>query len=144
VPGEPVPGDAGLRAANARLRGLLAERDAEVSALRAGLEAALERERRLELRMAELERRLGMDSSDSGTPSSKEPIGAKQARRARQQSERERSKDRKRGGQPGHRGRGLSRDPDPDGTETAEPPAECRSGVPGRGGPRGLAVGAGH
>jgi transposase len=127
VPGEPVPGDAGLRAANARLRGLLAERDAEVSALRAGLEAALERERRLELRMAELERRLGMDSSDSGTPSSKEPIGAKQARRARQQSERERSKDRKRGGQPGHRGRGLSRDPDPDGTETAEPPAECRS-----------------
>ena len=84
-------------------------------------------ERRLELRMAELERRLGMDSSDSGTPSSKERIGAKEARRARQQSERERRKDRKRGGQPGHQGKGLSRDPDPDDTETAEPPARCRS-----------------
>jgi transposase len=67
-----------------------------------------------------------MDSSDSGTPSSKERIGAKQARRARQQSERERRKDRKRGGQPGHEGRGLQRDPDPGETKTAEPPAECR------------------
>ena len=127
MPDEPVTGDAGLRAANARLRGLLADRDAEVSALRAGLEAALERERRLELRMAELERRLGMDSSDSGTPSSKERIGAKEARRARQQSERERRKDRRRGGQPGHQGKGLSRAPDPDDTETAERPAQCRS-----------------
>ena len=107
MPDEPAPGDAGLRAANARLRGLLADRDAEVSALRAGLEAALERERRLELRLAELERRLAMDSTDSGTPSSKERIGAKEARRARQQSERERRKDRKRGGQPGHQGKGL-------------------------------------
>jgi hypothetical protein len=62
VPDEPVPDDvAGLRAANSWLRGLLAERDAEVAVLRAGLEAARERERRLELRLAELERRLGMD-----------------------------------------------------------------------------------
>ena len=67
-----------------------------------------------------------MDSTDSGTPSSKERIGAKEARRARQQSERERSKDRKRGGQPGHQGKGLQRDPDPDETKTADPPAECR------------------
>jgi hypothetical protein len=35
--------------------------------LRAGLEAARERERRLELRLAELERRLGMDSTDEAT-----------------------------------------------------------------------------
>ena len=68
-----------------------------------------------------------MDSTDSGTPSSKERIGAKEARRARQQSERERSKDRKRGGQPGHQGKGLERDPDPGETKTADPPAECRS-----------------
>jgi hypothetical protein len=68
-----------------------------------------------------------MDSSDSGTPSSKERIGAKEARKARQQSERERSKDRKRGGQPGHQGKGLKRDPDPDDRQAAEPPAECRS-----------------
>ena len=128
MPDEPVPDDAaGLRAANARLRGLLADRDAEVAALRAGLDATLERERRLELRLAELERRPGMDSSDSGTPSSKERIGAKEARRARQESERERRKDRKRGGQPGHQGKGLERDPGPGETKTAEPPAECRS-----------------
>jgi hypothetical protein len=68
-----------------------------------------------------------MDSTDSGTPSSKERIGAKEARRARQESERERRKDRKRGGQPGHQGKGLKRDPDPDAEKTAAPPAECRS-----------------
>jgi hypothetical protein len=102
-------------------------KDAEIAALAAGLEASVERERRLELRLAEVERRLSMDSADSGTPSSKERIGAKEARRARQQSERERRKDRKRGGQPGHQGKGLARDPDPDESETAGPPAECRA-----------------
>jgi transposase len=128
VPDEPVPDDAaGLRAANSRLRGLLADREAEVTALRAGLEAARDRERRLELRLAELERRLGVDSSDSGTPSSKERIGAKEVRRARrQESERERRKDRKPGGQPGHQGKGLARDPDPGERKAADPPAECR------------------
>ena len=60
---------------------------------------------RLGLRVAELERRLSMDSTDSGTPASKERIGAKEARRARQQSERERREDRKRSGQPGHQGK---------------------------------------
>ena len=128
MPDEPVPDDAaGLRAANARLRAVVAERAAEIEGLPAGLEAERELRRRLELRLAELERRLGMDSTDSGTPSSKERIGAKEARKARQQSERERSKDRKRGGQPGHQGKGLTRDPDPDDTQTAGPPAECRS-----------------
>ena len=121
-----------------RLRAVIAAKDEQIAALQAGLETALarleaeaagsrERERRLELRVAELERRLSMDSTDSGTPSSKEQIGAKEARRARQQSERERRKDRKRGGQPGHQGKGLKRDPDPGETKTAEPPAECRA-----------------
>jgi hypothetical protein len=128
VPDEPVPDDAaGLRAANARLRAVAEAKDAEIGVLRAGLDAARERERRLELRLAELERRLSMDSTDSGTPSSKERIGAREARRARQQSERVRSKDRKRGGQPGHQGKGLKRDPDPGETQTAEPPVECRA-----------------
>jgi hypothetical protein len=123
-----VPDDAaGLRAANARLRSVVAARTAKIEALRAELAAEREPRRRLELRLAELERRRGMDSTDSGTPSSKERIGAKQARRARQQSERERSKDRKRGGQPGHQGKGLRRDPDPDERKTADPPAECHS-----------------
>ena len=90
---------------------------------------ALDRERLLEPRIAELERRLGMDSSNSGTPGSKEPIGAKERRKAerrdRDTSERERRKDRKRGGQPGHPGAGLSRDRDPDERKTADPPAQC-------------------
>ncbi len=90
----------------ARLRAVIAAKDEQVASLTASLETALERIRRQELRIAELERRLSMDSSDSGTPSSKEPVGAKEARKARQRQEpeRERSKDRKRGGQPGHKG----------------------------------------
>jgi transposase len=128
VPDEPLPVDAaGLRAANAGLRSVVEAKDAENALLRAELDAERDLRRRLELRLAELERRLGMDSSDSGTPSSKERIGAKEARRARQESERERRKDRKRGGQPGHQGKGLERDPDPGDSKTAEPPAECRS-----------------
>ena len=117
-----------------RLRAVIGAKDEQIAALQASLEAALagleasrERGRRLELRVAELERRLSMDSTDSGTPPSRERIGAKEARRARQQSERERRKDRKRGGQPGHQGKGLQRDPDPGETQTADPPAECRS-----------------
>ena len=105
----------------------MAAKDAEIAGLQAEADAARERERRLELRLAALERRLGMDSTDSGTPSSKERIGAKEARRVRQQSERECSKDRKRGGQPGHQGKGLLREPDPDERKDAEPPAECRA-----------------
>ncbi len=110
-----------------RLRAVIEAKDAQIAVLTAGLETLRERERRLELRVAELERRLSMDSDDSGTPSSKESIGAKAARRARQESERERRKDRKRGGQPGHQGKGLERDPDPGEMKTAQPPAECRS-----------------
>lgn len=109
-----------------RLRAVIGAKDEQIAALTAALEASLDRERRLELRLAEVERRLSMDSTDSGTPSSKERIGAKEARRARGQSERERRKDRKRGGQPGHQGRGLKQDPDPDEKKDAEPPAECR------------------
>ena len=104
-------------------------KDTEIAVLRAELSAALDRERRFELRIAELERRLGMDSSNSGTPSSKEPVGAKERRKAerrdRDTSERERRRDRKRGGQPGHPGAGLSRDSDPDERKTADSPAEC-------------------
>ena len=135
MPDEPVPDDAaGLRAANARLRAVAEARAAEIAGLRAELDAAQERERRLELRLAELERRLGTDSSDSGTPSSKERIGAKEARRARQQSERERRKDRRPGGQPGHQGKWLARDPEPGVREDADPPTECRRCGTGLGG----------
>ncbi len=125
-----LPGGGGeQRELLARLRAVVEAKDTEITVLRAELAAEREVRRRLELRVQGLERRLGMDSSNSGTPSSKEPIGAKERRRAgrkeRATSERERRKDRKRGGQPGHRGAGLSRDPDPDERKTADPPAGC-------------------
>ena len=115
-----------------RLRGVIAARNEEISVLEAQVSAMGSRLGAALLRIAELERRLNMDSSDSGTPSSKEGIGAKAERKARenkerQSSERERDKNRKRGGQPGHPGKGLKRDPDPGKAETADPPAECRS-----------------
>ena len=123
----PAAGD--QRELVARLRAAVEAKDAENAMLRAELEAQLERYRRLELRVAELERRLGSDSTTSGTPPSKDPIGARERckaeRKARQSSERERRADRKRGGQPGHPGAGLSRDPDPDEREEVPPPAEC-------------------
>ena len=110
----------------ARLRAVIEAKDTEIAMLR----AELERYRRLELRVAELERRLGSDSTNSGIPPSKDPIGARERRRAgqkreRQSSERERRKDRKPGGQPGHPGAGLPRDPDPDERAEVAPPAEC-------------------
>jgi hypothetical protein len=127
---DPSAGAGKQRELLGRLRAVIEAKDAENAVLRAELDAALERYRRLELRVAELERRLGQDSTDSGTPASKESIGAKERRKAgrrqRQESERERRKDRKRGGQPGHQGKGLARDPDPGQVKEAGPPAECR------------------
>ncbi|HEX6668333.1 MAG TPA: DUF6444 domain-containing protein, partial [Gemmatimonadales bacterium] len=97
-----------LRAANARLEAeLAAEREAR---------------RVLELRLAELERRLGMHSGNSSTPPSKESLAAKAKRTAaRRASQRERSKDKKPGGQRGHVGRGLAPAAEPDRTEEADP-----------------------
>src|SRR5215472_12941828 len=92
-------------AENAVLRGELVALRESFTALRGELDAVLERERLLGLKVAELERRLGQDSTNSGTPSSKEGIGARERRKAerrKQASERERRKERKRGGQPGH------------------------------------------
>ena len=129
MPDEPVPDDAaGLRAANARLREVLGAKDAEIGMLLAGLDAARERERRLELRLAELERRLGMDSSDSGTPSSKERIGAKEERQARrrQGSERERREDRSGAGSPAIPGRAWPGIRIRARRRNAPPPAQCR------------------
>src|SRR5690349_16649432 len=57
-------------------------RGSQNAVLRAELEAERELRRRLELWLEELERRLRSDSSDSGTPPSKEGIGARERRRA--------------------------------------------------------------
>jgi transposase len=133
-----------LRAANTRLRELLAAKDGELEALRAAKDAEnaelREALRLLTLRVAELERQRGSGSDDSGTPSSKESFAAKARRKADRQAERkarrerdtdtssrERSADRSRGGQPGHPGRGLVRDPAPQQRERVDPPVECRA-----------------
>ena len=132
MPGVPDPSaDAGeQRELLSRLRAVVEAKDTGNSVLRAELESERELRRRLELRVAELERQLGTDSTNSGTPPSKDPIGARERRKSerkkeRQASERERREDRKRGGQPGHPGAGLSRDPDPDERTELPPPAEC-------------------
>jgi len=78
---------------------------------------------------AELRRRLGMNSRNSSTPPSKEPIAAKagrKARRAADRSSRERSPDRKPGGQKGHKGSGLAPAAVPDRTRIADAPGGCR------------------
>ena len=107
----PAAGDeaSAQRAANARLRRVAEAKDAEIAALRVALEAGQARQAelitRLELRVAELERRLRMDSANSSTPSSKESLAAKARRKAAMRaSQRERSAERKPGGQPGHQG----------------------------------------
>jgi hypothetical protein len=115
-----------LAAKDAELAAVLAAKDAETAELREAL-------RELTLRVAELERQRGSGSDDSGTPTSRESIAAKARRKAeraakreRDTSSRERSADRSRGGQPGHPGRGLVRDPAPQHRERVDPPTECR------------------
>src|ERR1035441_10546351 len=96
----------------------------------AGLVAVLaDRVGALEAENAELRRRLGMNSGNSPAPSSREPIAAKAGRKAKRladRSSRERSKDRKPGGQQGHKGSGLAPAAVPDRAEAAAAPAECR------------------
>ncbi|MGH3692494.1 MAG: IS66 family transposase [Pseudonocardiaceae bacterium] len=93
----------------------------ELAALVVGLAARVET---LETENAELRRRLGMNSTNSSTPPSKDSIAAKAKRRA-DRSSRERSKDRKPGGQPGHQGSGLAPAVTPDRTQTLPPPGNC-------------------
>jgi transposase len=110
-----------------RLRAVVEAKDAEIVVLRAELDAERELRRRLELRLEELERRLRQDSSGSGTPSSKDGIASRERRKAeRADPDRGRRKDRKPGGQPGHQGKGLARDPNPADRKRVAPPAECR------------------
>jgi hypothetical protein len=78
---------------------------------------------------AELRRRLGMDSGNSSTPLSKEPLAAKAARKAKRsadRSSREPSGDGKPGGQDGHKGSGLVPAAVSDWTGTADAPTQCR------------------
>ncbi|HEV7578837.1 MAG TPA: transposase [Mycobacterium sp.] len=115
-----------LRRANAQLRQALAVKDAEIGELVALVKAQ-------GLRIAELERRLGSGSDDSGTPASKDSVAVKARRKAERQagreqggSSRQRSADRSRGGQPGHAGRGVMRDPNPTERVSLDPPTVCQ------------------
>jgi hypothetical protein len=111
----------------ARLRAAAGAKDAEVAMLRAELAAEPELRHRLELRLAELERRLGMDSTNSGMPTSKESIGAKERRKAGAGQAGFLRRERRRGLQPnglpgreslGGRGNnGQDRDVDPGGVQ---------------------------
>jgi transposase len=85
VPDEPVPDDAArLRTANARLRALLAERDAEIEVLRGHLDelTALQAEARelrdraagLEAQVADMAARLGQNSRNSSRPPSSDGL----------------------------------------------------------------------
>jgi transposase len=78
----------------------------------------------LRLKVLELERKLGRDSTNSDQPSSKNSIAAK-AKRQAGMSSREHSKDRKPGGQPSRRGVRLEPAEKPDRTETLAAPVDC-------------------
>ncbi|MGH3782613.1 MAG: IS66 family transposase [Pseudonocardiaceae bacterium] len=97
----------------------------ELAVLVVGLVARVES---LEVENAELRRRVGMDSRNSSALPSKDSIGAKAQRRA-DRSSRERSADRKPGGQPGHQGSGLAPSVTPDRTETVPVPVDCACGA---------------
>ena len=90
----------------------------------------------LEAENAGLRRRLGMNSSNAGTPTSKEGIEAAAERKAvRQASQRVRSSDRKPGGQKGRKGAGLQPAGEPelddtDGRLGPRPPPNVRALAP--------------
>lgn len=88
------------------------------------LERANTRVAELEVEVATLRSRLGKDSTNSSRPPSQDPPAAKAKRKATR-SQRVRSKDRKRGGQPGHPGSGLTPTQEPDRTERVAAPAAC-------------------
>ncbi|KDA42373.1 IS66 family transposase [Frankia sp. BMG5.23] len=122
-----------LVSVNERLRRVVedsaARHEVELGAVRAERDRAVRRVEELELEFAELRRRLSRDSTNSSVPPSKDPVGAREKRKAerRASSERVRSKEKKPGGQPGHPGAGLAREETPDRSLSADPPSECSS-----------------
>ena len=78
----------------------------------------------LRAEIAALRRKLGVDSTNSSTPPSKDSLAA-QGKRKAQRSQRVRSQERRPGGQPGRKGSGLVPEVKPDRAETVTLPREC-------------------
>src|SRR5256885_15576326 len=119
-----VPGDASRE----ELLAALAERDAVIDALLVRIEV--------------LERRVGMDSSNSSMPPGSDGPAAR-ARRAKQRKKKQSPN--RRGGQPGHDGRGLARVAVPDRVKVLSPAGcggcgQALSGMPGPGSAPGPGV----
>jgi uncharacterized coiled-coil protein SlyX len=106
------------------LAALVAVQARVIAELRAEVAAQAEVITALRAEIADLKRQLGRDSTNSGQPSSKDSIAAKAKRRA-DLSSRERSKDRKPGGQKGRKGVRLEPAEKPDRTEHVAAPADC-------------------
>jgi hypothetical protein len=128
-----------LRAVNARLRQVVADKDELIASqdtlIRlqrdqlAGQDELLTEQARLialvEEQNAQLRRQVGLDSTNSSMPPSADPIRAK-AKRHQANSQRERSPDRKPGGQQGHPGSGLELAPVSELADTVPvEPTEC-------------------
>ena len=75
MPGVPDSGAAGLRAADSRLRGLLAERDARIAERDAEIRVLRERLAGLESQVADLAARVKMNSQNSSKPPSSDGLG---------------------------------------------------------------------
>jgi hypothetical protein len=101
-----------------------AELAALVVHLTAMLESANARIARLEAEVAALRAGRGKDSTNSSVPPSQDSIAAK-AKRQVARSQRERSAERERGGQPGRKGSGLVPTSDPDRSEELDAAAAC-------------------
>jgi hypothetical protein len=106
------------------LASLVVELTARLEQVSTGLEQAQGRVAELETEVAALRARLGRDSTNSSAPPSTDSLAAKGKRKA-VRSQRVRSKQRKRGGQPGHKGSGLTPTSDPDRTERVAATQEC-------------------
>jgi hypothetical protein len=106
------------------LTGRLDQATARLDEANARLDAAAARIGALEAEVAALRARVGKDSTNSSTPPSADPPAAKAKRKA-VTSQRVRSKDRKRGGQPGRPGSGLTPTADPDDTRQVDAAGEC-------------------
>ena len=87
-----------------------------VAAQAAAIKSQAEEIERLKSRVAELERRLGQNSGNSGLPSSRDPVAERkrQAEEKKRRSEAARSPKRRRGKQPGSKGTTLELSEDPD------------------------------